>query len=117
LATEVERCAVAALLQDPRFSPSTARDYPRLGVEIAVLGSLEPVGGPESVEVGRHGLAVEKGNRRSLLLPSAPLEWHWSAVQFLEQLCLKAGLPADAWAGARDLELYRFEAEVFGDSV
>jgi AmmeMemoRadiSam system protein A len=117
LAEEVERCAVAALLQDPRFPPSTARDYPRLALEIAVLGPLEPVPGPEAVEIGKHGLSIEKGSRRCVLLPSVPLEWRWDPGQFLEQLCLKAGLPADAWAAGRDVGLYRFEADVFGDSA
>ncbi len=117
MAGEVERCAVAALLQDPRFPPSTARDYPRLTVEIAVLGPLEPILSPDDVEIGRHGLSVEKGSRRAVLLPAAPLEWNWDAVQLLEQLCLKAGLPAGAWKDGRDVKLYRFEADVFGDSA
>ena len=108
---------MAALLQDPRFPPSTPRDYPRLALEIAVLGPLEPVPGPEAVEIGRHGLSIEKGSRRCVLLPSVPLEWRWDAGQFLEQLCLKAGLPGDAWSGGRDVSLYRFEADVFGDSA
>jgi AmmeMemoRadiSam system protein A len=117
LAEEVERCAVAALVQDPRFPPSTARDYPRLTVEIAILGPLEPIHSPDAVEIGRHGLSVEKGSRRAVLLPAVPLEWRWNAVQFLEQLCLKAGLPASAWTEGRDATLYRFEADVFGDSA
>jgi uncharacterized protein len=117
LSEEGERCAVAALRQDPRFAPATARDFPRLSVEIAVLGALEPLEGPEGIEIGRHGLAVRKGSRGSLLLPSAPLEWSWDARQFLEQLCLKAGLPGDAWETGRDLQLYRFDADVFGDSA
>jgi AmmeMemoRadiSam system protein A len=114
---EAGRCAVAALLQDPRFPPSTARDYPRLSLEIAVLAAFEPISSPEAIEIGRHGLAVEKGSRRAVLLPAAALEWKWDAAQFLEQLCLRAGLPGSAWSEGRDLKLYRFEAEVFGDSV
>jgi uncharacterized protein len=117
VAEEVERCAVAALLEDPRFPPATARDYPRLTVEIAILGPLEPIHSPDAVEIGRHGLSVEKGSRRGLLLPAVPLEWRWDAVELLDQLCLKAGLAASAWTEGRDVKLYRFEAEVFGDSA
>ena len=117
LAEEGERCAVAALRQAPRVAPVTARDFPRFSVEIAILGPLEPIRRPDEIEIGRHGLRVEKGSRRSLLLPSAPLEWGWDASQFLEQLCLKAALPGDAWETARDLLLYRFEADVFGESA
>jgi AmmeMemoRadiSam system protein A len=117
VAEEVGRCAVAALLEDPRFPPATTRDYPRLAVEIAILGPLEPIYSPDDVEIGRHGLSVEKGSRRGLLLPAVPLQWRWDAIQLLEQLCLKAGLPASAWTEGRDVKLYRFEAEIFGDSA
>ncbi len=117
LVEEVERTAVAALLEDPRFPPSTARDYLLLTVEIAVLGPFEPIHSPLAVEIGRHGLSIEKGSRRAVLLPAVPLEWRWDAVQFLDQLCLKAGLPASAWNEGRDVKLYRFEADVFGDSA
>jgi AMMECR1 domain-containing protein len=40
-------------------------------------------------------------------------EWGWTAEQFLDQTCVKAGLPADAWR--RGATIYRFAAEVFGD--
>jgi hypothetical protein len=38
------------------------------------------------------------------------VEWNWDREQFLEETCLKAGLPADAWRqGAR---IQAFTAEV-----
>lgn len=117
LAADVEANAVDALLHDPRFPPATPRDLPRYEVEISVLGPLEPIGGPGDVEIGRHGLYVEKGSRAGLLLPQVPLEWGWDAARFLEQTCLKAGLPGDAWrAAGKGLALYRFAAEVFSQA-
>ncbi len=117
LVRDVEENAVAALLKDPRFPPSTPRDYPRLSLEISVLGPLEEVNPPAGIEIGRHGLSIEKGNRRGILLPQVPVEWKWDVLQFLEQLCLKAGLPPSAWQEGSGARVYRFEAEVFGESA
>jgi AmmeMemoRadiSam system protein A len=117
LADQVAESAVAALTADPRVAPASPRDLPKLRVEIAIPGPLEEVAPPAGIEIGLHGLAVEKGVRRAFLLPSAPLAWGWTAEQFLGQLCLKAGLPETAWREARDVTVYRFVAEVFGDSA
>ena len=67
---------------------------------------------PDAFSVGEHGLVVEEGGRRGLLLPQVATEWGWTAEQFLRQTCVKAGLPPDAWR--RGARLFRFEAEVFG---
>ena len=65
------------------------------------------------IEVGRHGLIVERGHRRGLLLPQVATERGWDAETFLAHTCLKAGLPEDAWRrGGRVLV---FEAQVFSE--
>ena len=54
------------------------------------------------------------GWQRGLLLPQVATEWDWDRETFVAQTCRKAGLPRDAWQhGAK---LWRFEAEVFGES-
>lgn len=112
-ATVVPRCAIASAIDDPRFSAVTAEEIGRLEIEMSVLGPLEPIQGPADVEIGRHGLVVEQGWRRGLLLPQVAIEWNWDAPTFLAQTCHKAGLPLDAWnLGA---SIWRFEAEVFGE--
>ena len=115
LAEDVARNAVAALVHDPRFAPATARDFPRLTAEISVLWPRERIVGPADLEIGVHGLYVEKGVRRGLLLPQVAPEWGWTAEEVLEQVCLKAGLPPDA-RRRPDVALYRFAAEVFGEA-
>lgn len=117
LILDVEEHAVDALVRDPRFAPARAADLERLSLEISVLGALVEVAEPPaSIEIGRHGLLVAKGALSGLLLPQVALEWHWDAAKFLEQSCLKAGLPGDAWReGSPRATVYRFEAEVFGE--
>jgi AmmeMemoRadiSam system protein A len=116
LGQEVVRCAADAARIDPRFPPVTADQLPGLSVEISVLGPLEPieVGRPwsECVVIGRHGLVIERGRRRGVLLPQVATERQWTAEQFLRQTCIKAGLDAEAYR--HGATVYRFEAEVFG---
>jgi AmmeMemoRadiSam system protein A len=113
LGAVVPRCAVAACSGDPRFPHVTARELEQIDIEISLLGPLEPITGPQDIEVGRHGLVVELGSRRGLLLPQVATEWRWDAVTFLAQTCHKAGLPRDAWK--QGAKLWRFEAEVFSE--
>jgi AmmeMemoRadiSam system protein A len=113
LAHVVRYCARAAAFGDPRFPPVTLADLPRLSVEISLLTPFEPVGDPSSVEVGRHGLVVEQGAARGLLLPQVATEHGWTRDRFLDHTCLKAGLRPQAWR--HGASLYRFEALVFGE--
>ena len=110
----VERCAVSAATSDPRFPPLSAAELSEVDLELSVLGPIEPVRDIREVSVGRHGLVVELAHRRGLLLPQVAAEWKWDATEFAAQTCIKAGLPRDAWQ--KDATLFKFEAEVFGES-
>lgn len=111
----IVRVAVAAAAEDPRFPPVTASELADLAIELSLLGPLEPIVSVEDIDVGRHGLVVEMGSHRGLLLPQVATEWGWDRRTFVEHTCRKAGLPRDAWRhGAR---LFRFEAEVFGEET
>ena len=109
----IARCAVAACSSDPRFPPIAAAELSQLDLELSLLGPLEPIRGPDDIEIGRHGLVVEKTSRRGLLLPQVATEWKWDAETFLAHTCHKAGLPHDAWK--QGAKLWRFEAEVFSE--
>jgi len=114
LAREVARCAADSASEDPRFPPVSRDELPELTLEISVLGPLERIEPrPDGFTIGLHGLVIEQGIHRGLLLPQVATEWGWTPEQFLRQTCRKAGLPADAWQ--RGAIVYRFAAEVFGD--
>jgi AmmeMemoRadiSam system protein A len=110
----VRRCSISAATEDPRFPPLAVDDLGLLGVEISVLGPVEPVADLASIDVGRHGLIVQHGYRRGLLLPQVAIEWAWDRDTFLSQTSIKAGLQADAWQ--KGAQIFRFEAEVFGEA-
>lgn len=104
--------AQCAAFEDPRFPPLSATEFADLEIEISILSPIEPCPDPECVEIGRHGLIVQRGLQRGLLLPQVPVECRWDRRQFLDQTCLKAGLPKGVWRDPRT-ELLWFEAEVF----
>jgi AmmeMemoRadiSam system protein A len=110
----VRECALSAALRDPRFDPVNPEELPHLRLEISVLSPLFDIS-PDQIEVGRHGLLVSRGSQRGVLLPQVAVEWKWDREQFLEETCMKAGLPPDAWRhGAR---VQAFTAQAFGAPV
>jgi AmmeMemoRadiSam system protein A len=113
LSRAIPSAAIAAATNDPRFAPVAAEEVLELHIELSILGPLERIVGSGDIEVGRHGLLVERGWKRGLLLPQVAVEWGWDAETFLSQTCHKAGLPPDAWKSA---DVWRFEAEVFSES-
>jgi AmmeMemoRadiSam system protein A len=99
---------------DPRFNPVALAELDDIDVEISVLTPEREVHSLAEIVPGRHGLIVEQGYRRGLLLPQVATEHEWDAETFVSQTCRKAGLPPDAWRnGAR---MFVFEAEVFGET-
>jgi AmmeMemoRadiSam system protein A len=110
----VAETARAAAFDDPRFEPVTWDEAGQLRIEISVLSPLRPVR-PEEVVVGVHGLVVQMGGRRGLLLPQVAVEWEWDRETFLSQTCLKAGLPPLSWRQVAELQA--FTAEVFGEAA
>ena len=97
LARVVEEVAEKAAFEDPRFPPLTPEEYPAVEVEISVLSPLRQIASPVEVVVGSHGLLLEHGWHRGLLLPQVATEYGWDRTVFLENVARKAGLPATAW--------------------
>lgn len=111
---EVSEMAVASASKDPRFYPMKEDDLQDFTLEISVLSPLKKSDSIDEIEVGRHGIYLEKGYYRGVLLPQVATEYGWDRDTFLRQTCLKAGLPTDAWQ-AEDTEIYIFSAQIFGD--
>ncbi|MCL6566583.1 MAG: AmmeMemoRadiSam system protein A [Acidobacteriia bacterium] len=114
LAETVQFCAVAAATRDPRFAPVVPEELDELEIEISVLSPRQPVR-PEQIEPGVHGVRVLAGTAQALLLPQVATRFRWSRERFLEEVCLKAGLPAEAWRDPQT-RLEAFTAEVFSEA-
>jgi len=103
--------SVYAACRDQRFPPVSAEELDDLEIEISVLSPLKKIHDTSLIRVGKHGLVISKGNKKGLLLPQVPVENNWSRKMFLEQACLKAGLPQNTWKSGADI--YIFEAIIF----
>lgn len=110
----VQEMAVAAASRDPRFEPMRSDELASCVLEISVL-TPRRAATPDDVEVGKHGVCIEQGHRRGVLLPQVATDNGWDRDAFLDYTCLKAGLPPTAW---RDdsVSLEVFTADVFSES-
>jgi AmmeMemoRadiSam system protein A len=109
----VDQLAQEVADSDPRFDPVRPAELPDISLEVSVLTPEREITSIDEIEIGRHGLIIEQGSRRGLLLPQVPTQHDWDREAFVAQTCLKAGLAPDAWR--RGARLFVFEAQVFGE--
>ena len=116
LVDSVVENAVHAATRDWRFraNPVTAGEMKDITVEISVLSPPRLVDGPDKIELGKHGVILTRGTRRSVYLPQVATETGWDLETFLSHLSEKANLPADAWR-RHGTRIEVFTAEVFGE--
>ena len=109
--------AARSACHDPRFIDLEHHELKGLTVEVTILDvpkALECSRSelPDNIVIGRDGLIISFRGRRGLLLPQVPEEQGWDAVEYLEGLCRKAGLPRDAWKDER-CEISAFSGKIF----
>ncbi|MGF1466038.1 MAG: AmmeMemoRadiSam system protein A [Sandaracinaceae bacterium] len=97
LVDAVRDMAVGAAFRDPRFPPVDAGELAGLRIGLSVLSAPEPLTRSTDLEVGRHGVLVERGGNRGVLLPEVGAERGWTADELLAATCRKGGLPEDAY--------------------
>ena len=114
LCRAVATSAVSAAFRDPRFFPVQREEMAILELEISVMGPIEQVLDVAEIEVGRDGLIISRGRYAGLLLPQVATEHGWDRLTFLDQTCLKAGLPPGSWR-LPEARIEKFAAEVFGE--
>lgn len=121
IVSAIVRSAKSAATRDTRFHPLHAEELEKVIISVSLLTKPsrilydEPEELPFLVEVGKHGLIVKKNSRGGLLLPQVPVEQGWDSEVFLNQVCVKAGLPHKSWRSGK-VELYTFTAEVFEET-
>jgi len=109
----IEEMARAAAFNDPRFPPLSAEELKDLDIEISVLTPLKEIHDINEIEIGVHGLFIERQHCCGLLLPQVATEWGWDRIKFLDETCRKAGLPSNSWK-EKGTKIYIFSADVFG---
>jgi AmmeMemoRadiSam system protein A len=117
LADDVREHAVAAAVEDFRFSPVRPDEVSSIEIEISVLTPPRPLRYELVDELlgklrpGIDGVILESGYHRATFLPQV-----WDKVPdpeaFLGMLCEKAGLAYDAWRKG-DLRVSTYQVESF----
>jgi AmmeMemoRadiSam system protein B/AmmeMemoRadiSam system protein A len=109
----VQELAVAAATSDPRFPPLTIEELDEVDIQISILSPPRRLADTREIEVGTHGLVLLQNGRQGVLLPQVPVDEGWDREEYLENLCLKAGLAHNCLADQP--EFYAFTALVFGE--
>lgn len=112
---EVAEMAVAAATKDPRFHPMERDELDDFSVQISVLSPLRKIRDTGEIEIGTHGIYIEKEFQRGVLLPQVATEYQWDVETFLRQTCRKAGLPPDAWQSPQS-DVYIFSATILKEA-
>jgi AmmeMemoRadiSam system protein A len=110
----VRLMAKEAAFGDPRFPQLRREELEHCQIEISALSPMTPCADPRQIKVGVHGLYLTRGGRSGVLLPQVPIEQGWNLDEYLEYICVKAGLPPGSWE-APDAQLLTFTAIVFGE--
>lgn len=121
LGAAINSAAKRTATEDHRFTPIAACELPYLTLDVTLLGPfkrIESTGRQRSAEIqiGKHGLLIQQGDKSGLLLPSVATERDWDAERFLQAVCTKAGLPSTAWESDA-ASLMTFEGETLSTSM
>ena len=110
--------ATIRAMKDKRFSELEESETSEVSVEINVLGEFQEIKArgiallDREIELGIHGIKIEKNGKSALLLPAVAVRKLYSLERTIKELCKKAGLEESCLEdpGAR---LYRFKTDNF----
>jgi uncharacterized protein (TIGR00296 family) len=112
LAEAVPDLTLSAACDDTRFHKTAGES---LEVEISVMTPLKRVRSTNDVRAGQHGVYLEAGSHRALLLPQVATERNWNSERFLDALAQKAGARPDVFQDPAT-RLSVFRAQIFGNA-
>lgn len=120
LAEDVQEHTVAAALEDPRFPNVRAEELAEIRIEVSVLTPRRPLQYESPADLLKKirpsvdGVVLEDGFRKATFLPQV-----WEKLpdpaQFLAQLCMKMGAPADTWQ-KKPLDVYTYQVQDFHEN-
>jgi len=116
----VKRNALNAAFHDPRFSPLSKDELDRTEIGVSILTEPQPLvfrDGQDLIKKFRahvDGVIIRKGHASATFLPQV-----WEQLprpeDFLTHLCMKAGLPSDAWKNS-ELEVLTYQVQYFEEN-
>ncbi len=116
----VKRNALHAAFHDPRFAPLTKEELGSTQIEVSILTEPQPLVYRDwqelikKLRVHVDGVILRKGHARATFLPQV-----WEQLPrpeaFLAHLCMKAGLPSQAWKNS-ELEILTYQVQYFEET-
>jgi AmmeMemoRadiSam system protein A len=117
LVSGVRRNAINAAFHDPRFAPLSASEIDEMEIEISILSEPRPLKYRDADDLFNKlrpnidGVIVRKQAASATFVPQV-----WEQLtrpkDFLDHLCLKAGLASDAWQHSQ-LEVSCYQVQYF----
>ncbi|QRV16639.1 TIGR00296 family protein [Haloterrigena salifodinae] len=105
--------AIEAASEDSCGSEVTPSELPNLTVSVCAVRNVVLTDDPlADLELGTHGVAIDGSGKGGWLYPTVPVQNNWSAREYLDRTCRKAGLPPTAWQDD-DVVVTLFEGQVF----
>jgi uncharacterized protein (TIGR00296 family) len=116
----VQEAAICAAFKDPRFPPLRKDESGSVIFEVSVM--TEPTlvsdkslaGRKKKIKIGRDGLIISNGPCSGLLLPQVPVEQKWDIVEFLNNLCYKAGMETE-FLEDDNTNIWKFQCQIFAE--
>lgn len=119
IAANIRRNAVNAAFGDPRFPPLQQKEFDEVDIEVSILTDPKPLSydnGADLVAKLRpqiDGVILRDGFSSATFLPQV-----WDQLpqpeDFLNRLCMKAGLHPDAWQTGK-LEVLTYQVQYFSE--
>jgi hypothetical protein len=116
----VQRAAVSAAFEDPRFPPLQKSELEKIIFEVSILTKPKLIKVKnskeyfEKINVGEDGLIIQNGPCSGLLLPQVATEFGWDVKEFLDNLCFKADLTPD-YIFDKNTKLWKFQTQIFSE--
>ena len=114
----VIRHALLAAYRDGRFLPIMPHEFSRMKIHINILTEAKQLAFKDYKDLlkklnKKDGYIIEKGYRKATFLPSV-----WEQLpkkeEFLEHLCIKAGLAPDEWKKP-GMKVYNYGSKEFSE--
>lgn len=113
------RSAIEVAVRDYRYPPLNVGELNNVVFEVTVLSKPELLDVRDvqkclsELRLGLDGVVLEVGGRyRSVVLPQTAVEEDWDKSEILQQVCLRAGLPMNAWMNS-NVKIYKFKTQIF----
>ncbi|MDI6786149.1 MAG: AmmeMemoRadiSam system protein B [bacterium] len=111
----VSDSVIKAATEDLKYPPLNKKELSKVKIEISVLSNIEKINDFNLIEIGVHGIYLNKNWQSAIILPHVAKKNEWSKEELLKQVCQRAGLDPQAWKKDKEIDIYLFTAQTFSE--